>query len=415
MRLTRKFHEPVYHITEIPVRLRRSDPVAVSPDPVGPQGRIFHHRREKSGLIRRLAFLALVPIALVPVAVATQPNAAIAQAEGTTLPASDPRFLYEGRFDLSKADAPVVVWQSSRIRLDFSGDALALRFDAVSGQAYFDVTIDGRTTLLALREGSPATGAELHGLGAGRHSLVLFKRSEAGAGTARFLGVTLAAGAEAFAPARPAYPIAMWFFGDSITVGACNEDGAMDQWEDRATHNNALSYGAMTAAAFQADYRNVAVSGMGLATGWTPLKAGEVWDRVYPRADSPRVDLTGWKPDVIFINLGENDDSFTTAKKQPFPAEAYTDAHVALVQAMRAAYPRAEIVLLRGGMFGGAQSERLRAPWEAAVKRIEAADRQVAHFVFTHWSSTHPRVADDRAMADELIAWLKEQAFMKRS
>ena len=113
------------------------------------------------------------------------------------------------------------------------------------------------------------------------------------------------------------------------------------------------------------------------------------------------------------MNLGENDDSFTRAHQQPFPA-GYTPGYVALVKAIRAAYPRAQIVLLRGGMFGGNQSPELRAAWEVAVHALEGDDAQVSHFVFTHWSSLHPRVADHRAMADELTAWLRQQAFMKK-
>lgn len=361
-------------------------------------------------LLASITLLSLLAAAPRPSLAATE---AVPSQAAVLVPADDARFLYEGRFDMAPAAGPVVVWQASRIRLAFTGDRLALRFDEVQGQNFFNVTVDGATTVLGLREGRAPAGAELTGLGAGRHELVLFKRSEASAGTARFRGVELAPGAEALSPARPQYRMAMWFVGDSITAGACNEDGATDQWDDRSTHNNALSYGAMTAAAFEADYRNVAVSGMGLATGWHPVKAGEIWDRVYPRPDSPRADLTQWRPDVIFVNLGENDDSFTTAKTQPFPTQMYSDKYVELVRAMREAYPTARIVVLRGGMFGGAQSPRLRGPWEAAVARLEQADPQVSHFVFQHWSSNHPRVADDRAMADELIAWLKTQPFVK--
>jgi hypothetical protein len=47
------------------------------------------------------------------------------------------------------------------------------------------------------------------------------------------------------------------------------------------------------------------------------------------------------------------------------------------------------------------------------VTQLEAADPAISHFVFAHWTRSHPRVADDRAMADELIAWLKQQPFMQ--
>ena len=205
----------------------------------------------------------------------------------------------------------------------------------------------------------------------------------------------------------------MEFFGDSITVGACNEDGAADQWEDFRTHNHALSYDYLTSQAWHADHRAMAVSGMGIAIGWTEVKAGQVWDRVYPVADAPRADLKAWQPDVAFIHLGENDDSFPRAHGQPFPAR-YTAGCVALVRAIRAAYPQTHLVLLRGGMYGGAQSAPLREAWEAAVKELETGDVAVSHFVFAHWSALHPRVADDQAMAGELVAWLKAQPFMRR-
>jgi lysophospholipase L1-like esterase len=343
-----------------------------------------------------------------------QPIAPERTADRLTLriPAADARFRYEGRFDFSDSNAPVIVWQASRISLDFEGDALGLLFDDAKGQCYFNAEVDGSNTVVEIREGKPVTPATLAGFGPGCHHLVLFKRSEADAGTVHFRGVELAAGEKAWAPPPPAYRLRMEFFGDSITVGACNEDGDTDQWDNRRTHNAALSYAALTAAAFSADYRNIAVSGMGIATGWVDRKAGGVWDKTYPNPASPRANLTQWVPQVIFVNFGENDDSYPRAHGQPFP-EGYTDGYIALVRAIRTASPATHVVLLRGGMYGGAQSEPLRQAWESAVTQLEAANPAIRHFVFKHWTHNHPRVADDRIMADELIAWLKQQPFMQ--
>jgi lysophospholipase L1-like esterase len=327
------------------------------------------------------------------------------------IPAADARFRYEGRFDFSNSNAPVIIWQASRIRLDFKGATLGLLFDDARGQCFFNAEVDGSNTVVEVREGKPAQPATLNGFDPGRHHLVLFKRSEADAGTVHFRGVELAAGGKAWAPPPAACQLRMEFFGDSITVGACNEDGDTDQWDNRRTHNAALSYAALTANAFSADYHNIAVSGMGIATGWVDKKAGAVWNKIYPNPASPHADLTQWVPQVVFVNFGENDDSYPRAHGQPFPA-SYTDGYIALIRAIRTAYPAAHIVLLRGGMFGGAQSEPLRQAWESAVMQLEATDRAISHFVFAHWTRNHPRVADNRAMADELIAWLKQQPFM---
>ena len=366
-----------------------------------------------------LALSALSSCAAGPGLSTTQkvPQKLTAQASQTNrltqlIPAADARFRYEGRIDFSDTNAPVIIWQASRISIDFKGRAIRLLFAGAKGQNYFNAQVDGSNTIVETDEGTPVSPATLSGFGPGRHHLTLFKRSEAHAGTVRFRGIEIVPRAKVWAPTPPHNRLTMEFIGDSITVGACNEDGATDQWDNRRTHNCALSYATLTAAAFDADYRNIAVSGMGIATGWVPMKAGAIWDRLYPDTNSTPANLRAWIPDVVFVNFGENDDSFTRARGQPFPA-GFTDGYVALIRAIRAAYPGARIVLLRGGMFGGAQSGPLRQAWESAVAQLEATDKSVSHFMFEHWTSTHPRVADDQIMANELIAWLKQQDFMQ--
>jgi lysophospholipase L1-like esterase len=342
-----------------------------------------------------------------------KPTAPASQTNRLTLriPASDAHFHYEGRIDFSDSNAPVIIWQASRISIDFEGRAIQVLFDGAKGQNYFNALVDGSNTIVAVNEGIPARPTTFSGLGPGRHHLMLFKRSEAAAGTVHFRGVEVAPLTKVWAPRPSHYELAMEFIGDSITVGACNEDGAADQWDNRRTHNCALSYATLTANAFTADDRNIAVSGMGIATGWVPMTAGEIWDRLYPDTNSPPADLHTWIPDIVFVNFGENDASYPAAHGQPFPTN-YTAGYVALIHAIRTAYPDAHLVLLRGGMFNGAQSEPLRQAWEAAVTQLQTNDKKIGRFVFPHWQPTHPRVADDQIMADELITWLKQQDFM---
>jgi len=368
-------------------------------------------------------YLAIALLALNSCTVGPRPTTTQVSAELTTpaaqtdrltlrIPAGDARFRYAGRIDFSDTNAPVIIWQASRVGIDFEGSNIRLLFSDANGQNFFNAQVDGSNTIVEVNEGTLPNPATLSGFGPGRHHWLLFKRSEANAGTVRFQGIEIAPSAKAWAPTPARHKLAMEFIGDSITVGACNEDGAADQWDNRRTHNCAFSYATLTADTFDADYRNTAVSGMGIATGWVPMKAGEIWGRLYPHTNSPLANLRAWTPNVVFVNLGENDDSYPRAHGQPFPAD-FTDGYVALVRGIRAAYPDARIVLLRGGMFGGAQSEPLRKAWESTTTQLEATDNRISHFVFKHWTSTHPRVADDRIMANELIAWLKQQPFMQ--
>ncbi len=329
-----------------------------------------------------------------------------------TIPASDKRFCYEGRIDFNDANSPVIVWQASRISIDFDGDTLTLLFSKPMWQNYFNVQIDKTTTIAEANEGMPVRGTVFSGLGKGRHRLVIAKRSEANAGNVHFNGIQIDDGANVWAAEPTVYKLKMEFYGDSKTVGACNEDGNTDQWDTRRTHNGLLSYAAMTAEAFDADHRNISVSGMGVITGYVDVNVGQMWNKIYPKASSPLADMKSWVPDVVFVNLGENDDSFTKKQNKPFPPD-FNDGYISLVRNIRGVYPKAHIVLLRGGMYGGMHSKALDAAWENNVERLEASDKNISHFVFRYQAMNHPRVAEDRKLADELIEWLKQQDFMK--
>jgi lysophospholipase L1-like esterase len=338
--------------------------------------------------------------------------AAAGRSDVCVIPASDSRFRYEGRFDMSDPARPGVIWEASRISLEFEGPSLKLLFSDIHGECFFNAAVDGVTNIVELSRDHPAGNTTFTNLGPGRHLLKLFKRSEASAGWVRFEGVELAPGANAWTPPAPAYKTKMLFLGDSISAGACDEDGAQDQWVDHRTHNSAKSYTALTAAAFDADFQNISVSGMGVVTGYVPWAAGKIWDRINADPNSPRADLTLWTPRIVLVNLGENDGSYPKSRHESFPTN-YTEAYIAFIHNVRAAYPKAEIVLLLGGMWNGANNADLKNAWQAAVAELEKSDRKISHFTFKHWTGQHPRVADHQAMADELIVWLKQQDFMR--
>jgi lysophospholipase L1-like esterase len=360
---------------------------------------------------RLAGVLAGIALAFSTAAAGTDVAPATMAAEMRAVPASDPHFRYDGRFDFGDPASPVVIWEASTVAIDFDGDRANVRFSGTTGQVFFNASVDGTSTILALKEGSAAETLPLTVSGAGRHHLVLFKRSEATAGTAHFNGIGIAPGASVFSQAFPAYKMKMEFIGDSITVGACDEDGPDDQWENRRTHDAAFSWAAVTAAEFSADYRNISISGIGLSAGFVDIVMGQVWDRTYPTASSARADLVKWTPNVVLVLLGDNDDSYPRSRSLPFPAN-FGEKYAALVHAIRATYPRASIVLLNGAMWAGTHSKGLEEAWGAAVAQLESKDPGISHYTFVHWTMNHPRVADHRALSSELDAWLKTQAFM---
>ena len=324
--------------------------------------------------------------------------------------ASDPAFRPFGRFDRATPEGLQVVWQASGLEIAFEGPRLSFLFTGAEKQAFLDAEVDGDHEVFRVPAGDAVRVPWTGRLGPGLHRLRLTKRSEASAGTAWLRGIEIAPGCSVHAPAPRRPSRHLLFLGDSITAGACNEDGAADQWDDRSTHNALLSYASLTAAALGADLENISVSGMGISEGYVEVTAPDVWDRVRPAKDAPRAALGAWQPDIVFFNFGENDASYTRRNGRPFPAD-FVPRYVALAAGVRQAFPKAELVVLRGGMGGGATDARLIAAWNKVVAQIEAADPRATHYVFTHWSALHPRVADDKAMAGELSAWLSAQPF----
>ena len=325
--------------------------------------------------------------------------------------ASDRAFAYNGRFDTADPAAPVDIWESSRIAVDFQGSALALLFGRSTGENFFNLQVDGRSAVVSVGPGERSTLPWTGPLGPGLHHMVLVKRSEASAGTVVFRGVELSAGGWARRPEEPKPRMRILLLWGLGRGRACAEDGAKDQWESRRTHNATVSFMALTAEAFGADYQNISVSGIGVVTGYVDIAFGEIWDRLYPARGSARADLAAWQPDVVVINLGDNDASYPHDHGLPFPG-SFAARYVELYSAVRDAYPGAEIVSVRGGMTQGSTDPTLGAAWTDAVGRIEAHDPRACHFAFSRWTDLHPRVEDHRRLADELIAWLRLQPFM---
>src|SRR5882724_10807738 len=80
------------------------------------------------------------------------------------IPPANEGFLYEGRFDFSEPNAPVVIWQASRINLDFAGDSIHLLFDNAKGQNFFNAQVDGSNSIVEIHEGAQPQQTVLSGL-----------------------------------------------------------------------------------------------------------------------------------------------------------------------------------------------------------------------------------------------------------
>jgi hypothetical protein len=334
----------------------------------------------------------------------------------TLIPPDHPHLQYTGRIDFSAPGAPVLSWPNTQIAGNFTGTSLAVKLDDQRGDNFFNVFLDGDLTrpyIIQAVKGSK-TYLVANGLKPGVHRFLITKRTEGEEGATVFQGLELDDNERLQAPpARPQRRIE--FFGDSITSGMGNEappEGDDDLAKDK---NSFRSYAALTARALNAELHMTSRSGIGVMISWFPFTMPDYYDQVNADGDNDsKWDFRKWTPDVVVINLMQNDSWLIGRdhKLQPEPDDAQrVAAYRAFVERIRALYPKAYIVCALGSM----DATRAGSVWpgyvSAAVRELQAGgDRRIdtLFFEFTGYGK-HPRVQHHEANAKKLTAFIRQR------
>lgn len=364
-------------------------------------------RDEWAGSGRPASLLAIMSAGLYPPALRQSDFVPMAL-PGRLIAPDDARLRWVGRI----ANVPggkLLAWSGSELRARFSGRQLGLRFASSHwGASHFTVEIDGRRHWLAA-PGNAASDWQLREpLADGEHELRLVKRTEAAMAETVFLGLRLAEGGRLLEPPPPR-PLRLVFYGDSITAGACNGDVADDQYEDLYPHDGTRAYGAVTAGRLGADYVGIAVSGIGITATWGELLMPQVWNRHAPRLDAAIAPPDPRAPDVVLLNLGQNDHGFPASKGQTI-APDFGARYLAFVRQLRGRYPQARLVLLMGGMSAPREQPAIPHAVQRAVQTLrDEGDDRVWSYRFEAFAWAHPRIDVHTQMADELTRFLTEE------
>lgn len=336
--------------------------------------------------------------------------------------ADHPHLAYTGRIDMTDAKAPVLSWPGTSIVANFTGTSLAIVLDDQNGKNYFNVFVDGDTTrpvILQLEKGSK-TYLVANGLAPGAHRFLLTKRTEGEEGATVFKGIELD-DKSTLAPPPPRPTRRIEFFGDSITSGMGNEapdDGRDDLGKDK---NNYQSYASIAARQLGAEAHITSQSGIGVMISWFPFTMPDFYDQLNAVGDNDsRWDFKRWTPDVVVVNLMQNDSWLIGRdhKLQPEPTDAQRiAAYQAFVARVRALYPKAYIVCALGSM----DATRAGSVWPgyvtSAVANLRASgDARIdtLFFPFTGYGQ-HPRVKQHQANADLLTAFVRTKLGWKRA
>lgn len=207
------------------------------------------------------------------------------------------------------------------------------------------------------------------------------------------------------------------FIGDSITCGYGVEDENKDHHFSTSTENAMKTYAYKTVQALDADYSLVSFSGYGIISGYSGdgQKHGEqAVSQYYEKlgfsygsylGQTPQEvawDFGKRQPDVIVINLGTNDESYTGADQ--VRREEYIQGYVAFLKQVREKNPDAMLFCTLGimgdGLYPSVQAAVEQYQSETGDERVHAmrfAVQSMADGIAADWhpsEKTHTRAAE---------------------
>ena len=336
-------------------------------------------------------------------------------AHGLEVAPDDDAISYRGRIDFSDPKAPVLSWPATRVDVNFYGRSVAVTLDDELGKNFYSAFIDGdwsRPVILGLHKGEHRYRVA-DNLENTRHTLTLVKRTEGEEGATRLMGLSFNKGAKLL-PAGKLPERRIEIYGDSITSGMGNmaplkgEDGRL------LDKNSFMSYGAITARALDADYRSISQSGIGIMVSWFDFTMPDFYDQLNAVGDNDSEwDFSRWTPQVVVINLFQNDSWLVGDRLDPVPGDAErVKAYYDFIDTIHRRYPEALLV----GALGSMDATQEGSPWPGYITTAVAEYRRdhpkaklaTLFFPFTGYGQ-HPRVEHNRANAARLTTFIREQ------
>lgn len=330
---------------------------------------------------------------------------------------NNPRIQYEGRIAEKPGEAAGLCWSGSTVRIRFEGREIKALLKDYNGQNYFNVIVDGSVVRKIRIDSSKRWYSIAENLSPGEHVVELFKRTQINKeykrGPSWFYGFQINGGKILPAPALKKRK--MEFYGNSITCGHAIEDTTGKDSGANIFENNYLSYAALTARHYHAQYSCIAVSGIGLMAGFRKAIMPEIYHLRNPFDTTDVWDFSRYTPDIVVVNLLQNDEAVIGQPqneqfKKRFGSRAPTDddivnAYKDFIRQLRNRYPRASIVCVLGSMG----ITRKGSKWPGLVERAvdELGDRNIyAHFFKYKETPGHPRVKEQEVMAESLVHFI---------
>lgn len=208
------------------------------------------------------------------------------------------------------------------------------------------------------------------------------------------------------------------FIGDSITCGY-GVDAPNEKYDfSTETEDGSKTYAALIGKELDADVNIVAWSGIGAYSCYTSGDTPSQWkliSEVYKNADtmhtSQKWDFSKWQPDVVVINIGTNDNSWTKGIAER--VDTFGGAYYDFICQVREANPNAYIICSLGAM-----GSNLMPEIREQVENYSAntGDYRISAFEFAnqngytdgYGADYHPSAKTHQKMADKLAPFIAE-------
>ena len=329
---------------------------------------------------------------------------------------SNPQIKYSGRIDTTTMKAAGLFWSGTSIEANFKGRSIAALLDDTEGDNYYDIIIDGGSPTIFRPDTLKQYYTLASGLSGGKHSIEIFKRTEWTRGSSRFYGFKIK-GHPDLIPRPASEKRKIEFYGNSITAGYAVEDFSGKDRPDSTFTNNYLSYAAITARHFNAAYRCICRSGIGIMVSWYPQIMPELYYRLNPNDENSHWDFSNYTPDIVVINLFQNDSWIVNMPnneqfKRRFGDESPDDPFIIksyenFVRAIRKVYPNASIICMLGNM----DITKTGSKWPGYVKQAVANlnDPKIYTLIVPFKNTNgHPSIAEQQELANSLIRFIDD-------
>jgi lysophospholipase L1-like esterase len=307
-------------------------------------------------------------------------------------------------------------WPANSIKVNFTGTSIRATLSDERSDNNYNVIVDNKVINVLHPLQLKKEYVLAAGLSPGRHTLELFKRTEWAMGKTWFYSFLIPKDG-AFLPQSPAKKRKIEFFGNSITCGYADED---TEGKDRGTspyENGYISYAAITARHFNAEFYNTSKSGIGITVSWFPLIMSEMYGRLDATDPNSKWDFSKYTPDLVVINLFQNDSWIVKLPDNeqfkarfgatPPTPEFIINAYADFVKTIRGKYPKAQILCILGSM----DATKTGSPWPGYIEKAVTGlnDKKIyTHFIPYKNTNGHPSAKEQQAMADDLIAFIEQ-------